>query len=168
MTPPEDDKGPDYKPTAQLEKVPAWAIALTEKVTHGFAAVETRLAEFESETNKRLTKIEAWKDDVNDGLKRHSGGLTRSSNVDAEHEKNFSTVFTKLDGQDKELATVKTEVRDVKTGIVTLQAAVAENTIFTKQAIAGFFKTPLGMALLGLAMAAAGYATNWLTAHGGH
>lgn len=163
-----DEKGPDYKPTAQLEKVPAWAIALTEKVTHGFAAVENRLDQFESETNRRLTKIEAWKDEVHEDLKRHSGGIARGSSTDEKHEANFGTVFTKLDGQDKEIAAVKTEVRDVKTGIVTLQAAVAENTIFTKQAIAGFFKTPLGMALLGLAMAAAGWATNWLTAHGGH
>lgn len=156
----EKKDGPDYKPTAQLEKVPAWAIALTEKVTHGFAAVETRLDSFESETNKRLTKIEAWKDEVNDGLKRHSGGLARGSSTDEQHAAAIANVVG-------EVASVKKDVGEVRAGVVTLQAAVAENTIFTKQAIAGFFKTPLGVALLALAMAAVGYATNWLTAHGG-
>lgn len=155
--PPEDDKGPDYKPTAKLEQVPAWAIALTEKVTTGFARLGADIGVVANDVQvvkDRVVILEKWKLENEERVRSHSGGVRQLSTDNAKQDAAIALLHTKTDQQSEKLAVI--------------EAKVEENTIFTKQAIAGFFKTPLGMAILGLAMAAAGYATNWLTAHGGH
>ncbi len=170
MSSEEKKDGPDHRPTAAIEKPPPWAISIMERMNVGFSSLERRLDLVEGnvditgstvrELSGRITRMEGRMDLVDDRLNSNSVRARQTSDVDLKQDSAIATIV-------EEVAAVKADVGNVRTGIVTLQAAVAENTVFTKQAIAGFFKTPLGMALLSLAMAAAGYATNWLTAHGG-
>lgn len=167
---------PPEKPTVSLPKVdiPGMLTALSADMKQVLVSTDKMSGDVDMlisdgrKTNQRLTRVEERLDDFDGRLTRYSGGARQLSGTDLKHEANFGAVFTRLDAQDKEIGSVKTNVGEVRAGVVTLQAAVAENTLFTKQAIAGFFKTPLGLSLLALAMAAAGYATNWLSSHGGH
>ncbi len=116
-----------------------------------------------ADVSQNVSVLEARVVILEDRTTRHSGGARQLSDTDAKHEKSFSEVFTRLDTQDAAIG-------DVKTAVVTVQAAVAENTFFTKKAITGFAKEhpQLVQAAIGLLMAALGFATSWFSSHGGH
>lgn len=179
MTPPEDDKGPDYKPTAQLEKPPAWAISIMERMNTGFASLERRLDLVESnvditgstvrELSSRVTRVEDWRLALDERINRHSGGTRQLSQNDAKQDAELANERVAREALAGEVAAVKAEVSEVKTAVVVVQAAVAENTIITKKAITGFFKEhpQLVTGFVALLTAAMGAAIHWLSA-GGH
>ncbi len=162
--------GPDYRPTSKLEQVPAWAIALTEKMNQlttttatGFSSIESRLDTVESnldiqggsmrELSKRMTRIEDWKDGVDSRLDQGSLRAKTTSEVDLKHESNFGTVFTRLDTQDKKLETLEAnQVEAAKE-----RAETAGYVKEVRDSVVGVINNPkvraLAKALWGLAMA---------------
>lgn len=166
--PPEDEM-PKQPKTIELPAMTDRALLedLTRVVKAGFAEVRVMRMDVDllvgdlASLKVDVRELQKWKIASEERSDKHSGGLQQSSSVNLKQDEAIATII-------EEVAAVKSDVGDVRAGIVTIQSAVAENTLFTKQAIAGFFKTPLGVTLLSLAMAAAGYATNWLSSHGGH
>lgn len=171
MPPDEKKDGPVEHPTKELPRVdiPSMLTSLAADMKQVLSATDKMSGDVDMlisdgrKTNQRLTRVEERLDDFDGRLARHSGGTRQLSDTDMKHEKNFSEVFTRLDTQDKAIG-------DVKTAVVTVQAAVAENTFFTKKAITGFAKEhpQLVQAAIGLLMAALGFATSWFSSHGGH
>ncbi len=177
MSSDEKRDSPDYRDTKQIPavKVPTNQIDELVSMVRDVRATVADIADGQVDLSARISRIEHWKESVDGRLATHSGGAKqlamttgKVSENDAAQDRAIAETLVKVRGLETTQAEQTAKLGDLKTSVVTVQAAGAENTFLTRQAIAGFFKTPLGMALLSLAMAAVGYATNWLTSHGGH
>lgn len=98
---------PAQPKTVELEKPPAWAIALSEKVVNGFASVEARLDTVETNVsvlvddkktvNERLSRIEAWKEnEVNARLNANSERVKGESQVNLKQDAAIAEILTKV------------------------------------------------------------------------
>jgi hypothetical protein len=172
--------GPEHHPTKQLPAMTDRALPedLTRVVKQGFSSLERRLDLVEGnvditgstvrELSGRITRMEDWRVAVDERVSKHSGGTRQLSQNDAAQDRAIAETLIKTREQTETLEDHGVKLKELKTAVVTVQAAVAENTFLTRKAVAGFFKTPLGQSLLVLVASAIGFATNWLTSHGGH
>lgn len=105
---------PAQPKTVELEKPPAWAIALSEKVVQGFASVEARLETVEMNVevlvddkktvNERLSRIEAWKEnEVTSRLSANSARVKEESQVNLKQDAALSQVITRVDAVEKKV-----------------------------------------------------------------
>jgi len=160
---PKPPDGPHYPPTKQIPRVQVQQTtldavlsevrAMRTETTERFDKIETTvdtLVEDGKAANQRMTKIEIRLDTYEERGAKHSGGLTRASEVDAKH--------------DAAIANLITEVADTKALVVAGNADTAELTREAKE----FFKKNPAIAqglltLIGLAITAA---VTWLQARG--
>lgn len=101
------DEQPAEKPTVEIARPPDWAIALTEKVVNGFDHLNDRLDTVESnldiqgasvrEVSQRVTRMEQWKDDIEDRLRSNSQRARSASEVDATHDAAIAELHKKVD-----------------------------------------------------------------------
>jgi hypothetical protein len=164
--------GPDYKPTpvvgmpaqpatVALEKPPAWAIALTEKVVTGFSRMDARMDTMESnlelqggslvDVGKRMTTLETRVGNIEE--RQNTGSLR----VKQESQTNLN--------QDAAIAQIITEQAEAKKRDEATQAALAKNTDLTQKGVdlaKTAAKNPVVLALL---IALASYVTSWLGHH---
>lgn len=98
---------PPEKPTVEIPKVPDWAIALTEKVTQGFAKVEERfdrieptvetLVEDSKTSNLRMTRLEVRMDQQEERAKTQSLRVRGVSETDLKHDAAIADILTKVE-----------------------------------------------------------------------
>lgn len=107
------DGQPPEKKTVEFAKPPDWAIALTEKVSNGFAAVESRLDVMEAnielqggsvkDISGRMTSLEARVGRVEERQETNSERAKSTTQTDHEHAAAIANIVTRLDAQDKVL-----------------------------------------------------------------
>lgn len=145
MTPPDEKDGPDYKPTAQIEKPPAWAISIMERMNTGFASLERRLDLVESnvditgstvrELSSRVTRVEDWRLAVDDRINRHSGGTRQLSQNDGKQDAAIANAITRLERVETAVSSIETKT-DRQTAILERLNDVAANPMVRRVAYA--------------------------------
>lgn len=130
--------------TVQMSAPPDWAIALSEKVETGFRGVRADIHLLDNSVGavkERIIVLETWKKETEERTQKHSGGLARASQVDAEH--------------DAAIAEIKQKVDEL--------ASRPDSTAVILGAVKDAAKTPTGQKVLGalvtLLLLAMGYAT---------
>lgn len=140
---------PETKDTVAMEPPPAWAIALSEKVNDGFRAVRADVALVANDVTilrDRVVVIERWKLDVEDRQAKHSGGLTRESQVNEEQNAVIAKVLNRIEAIEANQETAAKERADT---------AAKVDAIY--DSVVGVIKNPkvkfVGRVLFGIAMA---------------
>ncbi len=169
---------PPQPKTRELERVPDWAISLTEKVnklseatTSGFAQVDVRLdtvVDNQVNLTTRVDRIEVRMDKIEGRVDAGSLRAKQPSQHDLEAQAALAAEVVERKERDEALAS---DVKDVKTSLVTIQADLAQNTMFSKQAAKAVTELwnnkAVQVAVIGLVVAAATAATTFLTHLGG-
>lgn len=132
------DEKPPEKPTVQMVRPPDWAIALTEKVTTGFAAVNERLGNVEAnielqggsvlDVGKRVTLIEERLGKTEERLATNSVRARSASEVDVQHDATIASIVT-------DVALLKTS-QAKQTAILERLDAIAANPMVRRVAYA--------------------------------
>lgn len=122
---------PEQPATVQLPKVPEWAIELTKSVKEGFARVEERLDNVETNLDlqgatvrdvaKRMTSLE-----------ERTNVLENARTKNSERAKGESAVNLK---QDAAIANIITTQETHGTALAALQAEQAKNNAWTKELV---------------------------------
>lgn len=103
----------DRSETMQLEKVPDWAVSLTEKVNSIRDAVQVVerqqdvILEDGRKSNQRITALEVRFDEVERRRNDSSMRAKQSSEVDAKHEAAIAALHEKTDAQTNDIAHLK-------------------------------------------------------------
>jgi hypothetical protein len=158
-----DEDKPPERPTAKLDQteiLKGLVKNLTDSMATGFAKMEAKIDEGFSDFQKRITRVEAWKDEVDARMNRSSERVRGQSEVDLAHEAKIAAeimareaLAQKVDAIDKNLTEVKTETAK--------QTAILGDL---KTAALSFAKHPLTQLIV---VALSILLTGWISAHGG-
>lgn len=137
---------PPEKPTVELEKPPAWAISLSEKVTTGFAGVDARLDGIETTvdnlvsdgkaSNLRMTTLEVKFDEYDKRANTNSMRAKQSSEVDLKHEADIAAEKKAREELAAKLADIEKKT-DVQTVMLTKAFSLTKDPRVV--AVAAFF-----------------------------
>lgn len=125
------DERPPEKPTTQLEKVPAWAVALTEKVQHGFSEVKADISLVANDVSiakDRIGVVENRVKQLEDRSETNSVRARGASEVDMKHEAVIADIVVKVDSL--------TKTQETQLAILTRLDAVAANPMVRRVAYA--------------------------------
>lgn len=159
---PEDDKPPE-RPTAKLDQteiLKGLVKNLTDSMATGFAKMEAKIDEGFSDFQKRMTRVEAWKDEVDARMNRSSERVRGQSEVDLAHEAKIAAEIQAREALARDLAATKADVAEVKAETKAQTAILGD----LKTAALGLAKHPLTQLIV---VALSILLTGWISAHGG-
>ncbi len=165
---------PPQPVTVAIEKPPAWAIALAEAQSAGFANVNEKvdtlatnvevLQHDAKDTRLRLGRMEREVDEVKGREGDRSMRIRAESSTNLEQDAALAQVIIKV-------GTIESKVDTHGVALAANTAALAANTATTdevKKAVTGWLREhpTIGIAIAGLIMTAITWAQSWLTAKG--
>ncbi len=159
------DEKPTEEPTVDIEKPPAWAISMAEKMENGFRGLRADVSLVTPELNVgkgSVQNIQEWRELLEERLKNNSIRAKSSSEVDMRHDAELAAEKEARETLAGEVATIKAQLVSNSADTLAIRQAVVDG-------VRGFWnRNPkLETALVGLILAGIGVAYAWLT-HGGH
>ncbi len=160
---------PDEKNTIEMAKVPDWAIALTEKVTHGFARVDSRLDTMEANLDLQKVQVVDLTQRVSRQEQRADTNSMRAKMNTDEDLAREAAIAAKIAAAQSELA----KEREAREALAKEVAEVKKETSAQTQILGTLEKHATGLlnnravqALGGLFLTAASiYLGTWIAAH---
>lgn len=165
---------PPEKPTVELEKPPAWAVAMSEKLATGFQSVDKRLDGIETtvdtlvedgkQANQRMTKIEVRLDEYEKRASTQSLRVKNESQTNMKQDSAIAQVINTQREHGEKIDAIETKVGGIET-------ALAKNNATTdaiKATLSGFLKEhpSIVASIVTLVTTAIGAATAWFAAKG--
>lgn len=159
---PDADKPPE-RPTAKLDQteiLKGLVKNLTDSMATGFAKMEAKIDEGFSDFQKRMTRVEAWKDEVDARMNRSSERVRGQSEVDLAHEAKIAAEIQAREALAHKVETIDKNLTEVKTETAKQTAILGD----LKTAALSFAKHPLTQLIV---VALSILLTGWISAHGG-
>lgn len=108
---------PPEKPTVELDKPPAWAISLSEKVSHGFAEVKADISLVANDVSiakDRIGVVETRVKQLEDRSDTNSIRAKGASEVDLKHEAVIANLVVKATGLEETQAAQTAKLADIE------------------------------------------------------
>lgn len=158
-----DEDKPPERPTAKLDQteiLKGLVKKLTDSMATGFAKMEAKIDEGFSDFQKRMTRVEAWKDEVDARMNRSSERVRGQSEVDLAHEAKIAAEIQAREALAHKVETIDKNLTEVKTETAKQTAILGD----LKTAALSFAKHPLTQLIV---VALSILLTGWISAHGG-